>query len=84
MKQNSPKIKFTSILILFFIALLSCENQSQKVSIKKLPNVIVIMTDDLGYIDVGFNGSVEIPTPNIDRITQNGVKFTNGYTPYPV
>ena len=84
MKQNSPKIKFTSILILFFIALLSCENQSQKVSIKKLPNVIVIMTDDLGYIDVGFNGSEEIPTPNIDRITQNGVKFTNGYTPYPV
>ena len=84
MKQNSPKIKFTSILILFFIALLSCENQSQKVSIKKLPNVIVIMTDDLGYIDVGFNGSEEIPTPNIDRITQNGVKFTNGYTPYSV
>ena len=42
------------------------------------------MTDDLGYIDVGFNGSEEIPTPNIDRITQNGVKFTNGYTPYPV
>ena len=42
------------------------------------------MTDDLGYIDVGFNGSEEIPTPNIDRIAQNGVKFTNGYTPYPV
>ena len=36
MKQKSPKIKFTSILILFFIALLSCENQSQKVSIKSV------------------------------------------------
>jgi len=42
------------------------------------------MTDDLGYVDVGFNGSVEIPTPNIDRIAQQGVKFTNGYTPYSV
>ena len=84
MKKNSQKINFTSILIIFIIILFSCENLSQKVSNKKLPNVIVIMTDDLGYSDVGFNGSEEIPTPNIDRIAQNGVKFTNGYTPYPV
>ena len=60
------------------------DNQFQKVSDKKLPNVIVIMTDDLGYNDVGFNGSKEIPTPNIDRIAQKGVIFTSGYTPYPV
>ena len=50
--------------------LLSCENQPQKVSDKKLPNIIVIMTDDLGYNDVGFNGSKDIPTPNIDLIAQ--------------
>jgi arylsulfatase A-like enzyme len=48
------------------------------------PNVIVIMADDLGYGDVGFNGSTEIPTPNIDRIADNGVKFTSGYTTYSV
>ena len=46
--------------------------------------MIVIMADDLGYADVGFNGSIEIPTPNIDRIATNGVKFTNGYTSYSV
>ena len=84
MKKNSLKINFTLIIIIFFIILLSCENLSQKVSNKNFPNVIVIMTDDLGYSDVGFNGSEEIPTPNIDRIAQKGVKFTNGYTPYPV
>ena len=84
MKKNTLIIKFISVLVLFFIMLLSCENKFQKVSDKKLPNVIVIMTDDLGYSDVGFNGSEEIPTPNIDRIAQNGVIFTNGYTPYPV
>ena len=82
MKKNTLKIKFISVLVLFFIMLLSCENKFQKVSDKKLPNVIVIMTDDLGYNDVGFNGSKEIPTPNIDRIAQKGVIFTNGYTPY--
>lgn len=48
------------------------------------PNMIVIMTDDLGYNDVGFNGCIDIPTPNIDRIANNGVKFTNGYTSYSV
>ena len=84
MKKYSLKIKCKIIQISFFIVLFGCENQSQKVSDKKLPNLIVIMTDDLGYIDVGFNGGLEIPTPNIDRIAQNGVKFTNGYTPYPV
>jgi arylsulfatase A-like enzyme len=48
------------------------------------PNVIIILADDLGYADVGFNGCQDIPTPNIDRIAQQGVTFTNGYVTYPV
>ena len=46
---------------------------------KKSPNLIIILADDLGYADVGFNGCKDIPTPNIDAIAKNGVKFTNGY-----
>jgi len=48
------------------------------------PNLIVIMTDDMGYADTGFNGCKDIPTPNIDRIARNGVRFTSGYVAYPV
>tara|TARA_B100000809_G_scaffold176399_1_gene173794 strand:+ start:1297 stop:5772 length:4476 start_codon:yes stop_codon:yes gene_type:complete len=48
------------------------------------PNVIIILTDDQGYKDVGFNGCTDIPTPNIDRIAKNGVVFTNGYVSYAV
>ena len=48
------------------------------------PNLIVIMADDLGYQDVGFNGSKDIPTPHIDRIATEGVRFTSGYVTYPV
>ena len=48
------------------------------------PNVIVIITDDQGYADVGFNGCTDIPTPNIDRVAHEGVKFTDGYVSYPV
>jgi len=48
------------------------------------PNFIVILTDDQGYADVGFNGSDDIITPNIDRIAHEGTKFTNGYVTYAV
>ena len=48
------------------------------------PNLIVIMTDDMGYADVGFNGCKDIPTPHIDSIAKNGVKFTSGYVAYSV
>ncbi|WP_438945953.1 sulfatase-like hydrolase/transferase [Sediminibacterium sp.] len=51
---------------------------------KLQPNVILIVTDDQGYADVGFNGSKDISTPNIDRIAKNGVVFTQGYVSYSV
>jgi arylsulfatase A-like enzyme len=47
-------------------------------------NVIIILTDDQGYADVGFNGCKDIPTPNIDRIAKSGVVFTNAYVSYAV
>jgi arylsulfatase A-like enzyme len=43
------------------------------------PNIIVIVADDLGYADVGFNGCTDIPTPNIDSLARNGARFANGY-----
>jgi len=51
---------------------------------KKAPNIIIILTDDQGYGDVGFNGSTEIPTPGIDRIANNGVVCTNAYVSFAV
>ena len=45
---------------------------------QKKPNVIVILADDLGYSDLGCYGS-EIPTPNLDKLAQNGVRLTNFY-----
>jgi len=45
----------------------------------KPPNLIVILTDDHGYHDVGFNGCADIPTPNLDSIAGNGIRFTRGY-----
>lgn len=48
------------------------------------PNLIIVLADDLGYADVGFNGCSDIPTPNIDRIALEGVRCTEGYVTYSV
>jgi arylsulfatase A-like enzyme len=48
------------------------------------PNLIVIVADDLGYADVGFNGHSDIPTPNIDRIAKAGVVFSDAYVTFTV
>jgi len=48
------------------------------------PNVIVILADDLGYCDTELYGCDIIPTPNIRRIADGGVTFTNGYVTNPV
>jgi arylsulfatase A-like enzyme len=68
----------------FVLAFLFVIFGSENVQAAKQPNLIVIMADDLGYADVGFNGCRDIPTPNIDRIAQGGVKCTSGYVAYSV
>jgi len=48
------------------------------------PNVILIMADDLGYGDVGFNGNTIIKTPHMDTMANEGLTFTNFYAGGPV
>lgn len=43
------------------------------------PNVVIIYGDDVGYADIGVNGSRMIPTPNIDKFASEGLNFTDGH-----
>ena len=71
--------------ISFILTLYVSFSQKQPVvAKKKFSNIILIVTDDQGYGDVGFNGCRDIPTPNIDKIAANGVVFPQGYVPYAV
>ena len=46
---------------------------------RNLPNIVVLLADDLGYGELGCQGNPEIPTPHIDSIAAHGVRFTQGY-----
>lgn len=48
------------------------------------PNIVLIISDDQGYADLGVQGQADIPTPHIDSIAKDGVRFTSGYVSAPV
>ena len=54
------------------------------IAIQCLPNIIVLLADDLGYGDVGFHGSPTIRTPNLDRMAAEGMRFSQFYTAAPI
>ena len=43
------------------------------------PNIVVIISDDAGWSDFGFQGSSDVPTPNLDALRASGVRFERGY-----
>lgn len=47
------------------------------------PNILVFLCDDTGWAEFGFQGNKQIPTPNIDSLAQNGIRFTQGYVSGP-
>ena len=52
---------------------------------EKLPNVVIILADDLGYGDVGcYNPESNIPTPNLDQMASEGMRFTDAHSPCTV
>jgi arylsulfatase A-like enzyme len=69
----------TSYALLGLLASLAIPAQAER-----KPNILVIVADDLGWGELTSQGfTKEIPTPNIDSIGKNGVRFTNGYVSGP-
>jgi arylsulfatase A-like enzyme len=64
------------VIVLFFAGIncfYSCSKKEEK------PNVVIIYSDDIGYGDIGVYGAELIPTPNIDRLASEGIRFTDGH-----
>ncbi|MEO6924493.1 MAG: sulfatase-like hydrolase/transferase, partial [Bryocella sp.] len=51
----------------------------------RVPNIVIILADDLGYGDVGcYNNQSKVPTPNIDQLAREGMRFTDAHSPATV
>ena len=50
----------------------------------KRPNILFIMADDLGWMDLACQGNKLVETPNIDRLARQGMRFTSAYAAAPV
>ena len=61
-------------IILLLILFISCTKQ-----VEQKPNIILIITDDQGYGDIGYNGNPHIKTPNLDLLATNSMRFNNFY-----
>ncbi|MBN7809723.1 arylsulfatase [Algoriphagus sp. H41] len=72
------KIALGGIACLALSLLASCQSGSSQQIPATKPNIVLIYTDDVGYGDISAYGG-KIPTPNIDRIAENGLRFTNAY-----
>lgn len=76
-------MKYLVRLALGSLMILSCNHQKKNdvsdAIEKKTPNVVIIYMDDLGYGDLSSYGATAISTPNIDKLAEGGIKFTNGY-----
>jgi arylsulfatase A len=75
MKPKRTSYLISILFSLFFVLLSACSDHSNQRPL----NIVFFLVDDLGWRDVGSFGSEFYETPNIDRLAQKGIKFTNAY-----
>ena len=74
-------IRATAIVVVLLLATTS----GVRVADASRPNVLLILADDLGYGDVGcFNAESKVPTPRLDRLAREGMRFTDAHSPATV
>jgi arylsulfatase A-like enzyme len=72
-----------NLLLLLAGTIQSCSGLSRE-KLNEKPNVVIIFIDDMGYADPSCFGNPIMKTPNIDKLADNGIKFTNFYVNSPI
>jgi len=78
---SHPALPLTIVLL---VLLTHSGGTSEAAETSAKPNILLIVADDLGYGELGCQGNSQIPTPHIDSIAKNGIRFTSGYVSCPV
>lgn len=77
------KILFAASLV-FIGSLVGCHSLKKNKEAEKLPNIVLINADDLGYGDLSCYGATKVHTPNIDKLAAEGLSFTDAHSPSAV
>src|SRR5690606_4884781 len=63
---------------------LASGNSADSAETARRPHIVLLLADDLGWGELGCYGQQKIPTPNIDRLAREGMRFTQHYSGAPV
>lgn len=84
-KTMHSTARLLSLFLCLAFALPICAGQQTNTRRIQQPNFVVIVVDDLGYMDIGANNPrCFYDTPHIDKLAESGMRFTNGYAANPV
>jgi arylsulfatase A-like enzyme len=71
LKSKYKRMKIVRALFPVFFVLIACTNN------KPLPNIVLVITDDQGYGDLSVHGSPDVYTPNLDKLHEQSIRFTD-------
>ncbi len=83
MKRFTYAVLHLRAILRAFVVLLSLGCVAQAAEVRR-PNIVLILTDDMGVGDLGVYGGRQVPTPNIDRLAAEGTRFTQYYSASPI
>jgi arylsulfatase A-like enzyme len=81
--SNQGQLKNALLLLIALASLASCSSGGSQGPGEQKPNVLIILTDDMGYGDISCYSQDAVQTPNIDYLAENGVSCSDFYVPTP-
>ena len=76
--MTSSSLPYSIVCVALLLSAIACEHRTER-----SPNIVIIVSDDLDYSKLGYNGYKRARTPHIDSIIEGGVYFSNGYVSSP-
>jgi arylsulfatase A-like enzyme len=83
MNRKALNFKELAIIGMAFGCAVPARGENKKTAVQK-PNIVFVFADQLRYQSLGYTGDKKARTPNIDRLSRQGVSFTNAVSCYPV
>ncbi|RCW36818.1 sulfatase [Marinilabilia salmonicolor] len=83
MENLTDKTRIALIALIITLLSFSCTNSKRSKSNEVLPNIVLLMGDDHGWDEVGYNGHPYVKTPTLDEMANSGLRFDRFYSAHP-